>query len=431
MDGIGVFGGSYDGTTVQGNTIRYNLGSGVNINTFAAGGAFSGLQVGGGASGAGNTVTNNGLDGVLVNAGTYVLTAVQGNTIASNARNGVNFYAAFGEKLTGFALGGIGTGEGNTIQNNAASGLAASKGDYTTTSVVGNTISGNVTGISLADAQNLSIGGTSSTFQNTITSNTASGLVASGVLTATKIRGNAFSGNPLGVGLQDAQGVSFGTAETGGGNTVTGGTIGLRAAGNMSSSQVSGNVLTSQTTGMLLINTWGASSTQSFNVGGATATTGNGAGNYVVSSVNGLHAAGTMLHTAIAGNIFGSTGAGGSAMVLDNATYLTVGGSLATQSNTLTAASGNGLWAAGNLYQTGFYRNSLTASTYGAVLYGAQGFLFGSASVAALGNTVQNNKTGVLAVGNCSGSGVCSTIWKNNLRNLRNNAVGLTVYPKA
>jgi parallel beta-helix repeat protein len=430
LDGIGVFGGTYTGTTVQGNTIRYNLASGVNINTFAAGGAFGGLQVGGGAAGAGNTISSNGLDGVMLNAGVYVLTAVQGNTITSNGRHGVNFYAPFGEKLTGLALGGSGAGEGNTIQNNTASGLAASKGDYTLTTVAGNTISGNATGISLTDTRNLAIGGTIAAQKNTVSGNTTSGLFATGTLTATKVRGNAFSSNTLGVSLQDAQGLSLGTAEAGGGNAITGGTTGLRAVGNLSNSLVAGNTVTGQTTGIELVNATAVSG-QPFFVGGAATTVGNGVGNYVASTVHGLYAAGAMTNTTIGGNIFSASASGGNAMVLVNATGLTVGGSAAGIGNTLTAAQGNGLFATGLLTGTGFYRNTLTASTNGVVLSSARNFLFGVANNSALGNTVQYNKVGLFAVGTCTGSGVCYTTWLGNTRKISNTATGLVVFPTA
>ena len=429
FDGIGVFGGDYTGTAIRGNTIRFNRGNGVNINYLTEGKTFTGLLLGGG-TGAGNTISNNGLDGVQVNAGTYILTFVQGNTITSNARNGVNFNAFFGGNLTGLGLGGTGAGEGNTITNNVGSGLEATKGDYTLTTVAGNTISGNPNGITLTNTTNLAIGGTLAALKNTVSSNTTCGLFATGVLTGTKIRGNAFSSNPMGVSLQSAQGISFGTAETGGGNTITGGATGMRAVGDLSSSVVSGNAITGQTTGIQMINATGASSATPFFVGGAATKVGNGAGNYVASTVHGLYAAGTMTNTTIAGNIFSASSPGGNAMVLENATGLTVGGSTAGFGNTLTAAQGNGLWATGYSTGTGFYKNTLTASKTGAVLINATSFLFGVANNAALGNIVQYNQVGVRALGVSTGSGVCYTTWLGNTRKLVNTAKGLVVTPK-
>jgi hypothetical protein len=180
-----------------------------------------------------------------------------------------------------------------------------------------------------------------------------------------------------------------------------------------------------------MINATGASSATPFFVGGAATTVGNGAGNYVASTVHGLYAAGVMNHTTVAGNIFSASAAGGNAMVLENATGLTVGGSAAGTGNTLTAALGNGLWAAGHLVGSGFYKNTLTASRTGAVLINATNFLFGVANNAALGNIVQYNQVGVNALGNCTGSGVCYTTWFNNTRKMVNNAKGLVVFPKA
>ena len=118
-------------------------------------------------------------------------------------------------------------------------------------------------------------------------------------------------------------------------------------------------------------------------------------------------------------------------MVLINATGLTVGGSLASQGNTLTASGGNALYVAGHMAGSGFYRNTLTASVNGVVLNSARSFLFGIANNASLGNRVQYNKTGMRAVGHCTGSGVCYTTWFKNIRKVVNKSVGLIVFPKA
>lgn len=428
-DGIGVFGGTYTGTAVQGNTIQYNQNSGVNINPLAGGGAFTGLTLGGPASAGGNTINANGLDGVLVNAGVYSSTNVQGNTITANGRHGVNFSAPFGEKLTGLQLGGTTSNLGNTITNNAASGLAASKGDYTGTRVLGNTISTNKTGISLTNAQNLFIGGVATAFKNTIAGNTETGLLANGTLTGTMVRGNALTNNPIGVSLRDAQGLSVGTAETGGGNTVTGGTTGVQAVGKLSGSSINGNVITGLPTGIMLINAAGTA-TQPFFVGGATSQVGTGAGNYVVTTVRGMYAAGPLSYTTVAGNTFVASGTGGSGMVLDNATGLTVGGTTANLGNLLTASQGNGLWATGNLTGSGVYRNNITGSQYGVALVNARTLLVGAATNAALGNTIQYNRIGLFAAGNCAGSSVCYTTWYGNVRKVSNSATGLFVSPK-
>lgn len=431
-DGVGIFGGTYTNTAVQGNTIRYNQ-NGVSLNVRAGGDAFSGLLLGGdnaGSNTAVNTITQNSLDGVLVNAGVYSSTFIRGNTISSNGRNGVNFLATFGEKITGLQLGGSTSTLANTITGNAASGLAASKGDYSGTAVLGNTLRANRIGISLAGAQNLNIGGVATAFKNTIDGNAETGLFATGDLTGTMFQGNALTGNPVGVSLIDALGISIGSAAAGGGNTIAGGSTGVRAVGNVTGTTIAGNAITGQTTGIQLINASASSAALPFFVGGAASTVGNGAGNYVASTVHGIYAAGPLTNATVAGNIFSASAFGGNAMVLENATGLTVGGSTAGFGNTLTAARGNGLWAAGILTGSGFYKNTLTASQNGALLINARNFLFGVANNSALGNVVQYNQVGVRALGNCAGSGVCFTAWTGNVRKILNTATGLLVTPK-
>jgi hypothetical protein len=437
-DGIGVFGGTYTSTAVQGNTIQYNQNNGVNINPLAGGGAFSGLTLGGPASAGGNTINANGLDGVLVNGGAYTSTAVQGNTITGNGRHGINFSAPFGGKLTGFTVGGTSSNLGNTITGNTVSGLAASKGDYSRTHVLGNTIGSNANGISLIDVQNLTIGAPTegfdgvkiTDFKNTITSNTATGLLATGLLTGTTFRSNSLTSNSIGVSLRDAQGLAVGGTDAGGGNTITGGTAGVQAIGKLSNSRINGNVITGQSTGIILVNAAGTAA-QPFSVGGATSAVGTGAGNYVVSTVCGMYARGTLTSTTVAGNTFLASASGGSGMVLENATGLTVGGTTASLGNLLTATKGNGLWATGNLSGSGVYRNNIASSQYGIALVNARTLLVGATTNKALGNLVQYNKTGLFAAGNCAGSSVVYTTWVGNVRKVTNSATGLLVFPRA
>lgn len=429
-DGVGVFGGTYTGTSIQGNTIRYNQ-NGVSLNLRSGGGTLSGLSLGGANAGsltAGNTITANSLDGVLVNGGTYTGSTIRGNTISSNGRNGVNLLATFGGKINGLQVGGSTSNLANAITGNTAAGLAASGGDYTETSVVGNTIGTNRIGASLSATQNLFVGGTAVAFKNTLDSNTETGIFATGNLAGSLIRGNSLASNPVGVSLVDVQGLGLGT-ETGG-NTITGGATGVRAVGNLTGTTIAGNAITGQTTGIQLINAISTAAATPFFVGGVAPTVGTGIGNYVASTVHGLYAAGPMTNTTIAGNIFSASAYGGNAMVLENATGLTVGGSAAGVGNTLTASKGNALWAAGTLNGTGFYRNTLTASQNGALLINARNFLFGVANDSTLGNVVQYNQVGVRAVGNCTGTGVCYTSWVGNVRKLANTATGLIVFPK-
>jgi hypothetical protein len=429
-DGVGVFGGTYTNTVIQGNTIRYNQ-NGVSLNLRGGGGGLSGLALGGanaGSATAGNTITANSLDGVLVNGGNYTGSTIRGNTISSNGRNGVNLLATFGGKITGLQVGGSTAGFANSIKSNTAAGLAASAGDYSETAVIGNAIASNRIGAALSAAQNLNVGGTATAFKNTLDANAEAGILATGNMAGSLIRGNSLSANHVGVSLVDAQSLVLGA--DGSGNTINGGTTGVRAVGNLTGTTIAGNAITGQTTGIQLINAISTVATTPFFVGGAATTVGTGVGNYVASTVHGLYAAGPMTNATIAGNIFSASAFGGNAMVLENATGLTVGGSAPGVGNTLTAAKGNALWAAGTLDGSGFYRNTLTASQNGALLINARNFLFGVANDSTLGNVVQYNQVGVRALGNCTGTGVCYTSWVGNVRRLANTATGLIVFPK-
>ena len=434
LDGLVAFRGDYSGTVVQGNTITLNGGSGVNLSPLGYGLPFTGLLLGGGP-GAGNIIAKNGVDGVMVNAGVYAFTAVKGNTISDNRRSGVEFLVApYGLALTGFQLGGGTAWDGNTIRNNVVSGIEASKGDYTLTLVAGNTISGGKTGISLNDTTSLTVGGTTAALGNTITGTAEHGLRATGDLTGTRVLGNTFtiaSAGATGVSLTDVRGLAFGGASQGDGNKLTGGAVGLVATGNMAGTAVSGNVFTGQVMGIRLRDAVGSLDAQPFTIGGAADKVGSGVGNQINTVSLGLYATGNLAQTFIQGNRLTASGPRGNAMALENASRLTVGGTLASQGNTLSATQGNALSATGDLAGTVFYRNTVTGSQYGALLTRARNFLFGNRAAPALGNLVQSNRVGVRAFGVSTGSQVCWTTWSNNrIRLQRVSAPQLVVQPR-
>ena len=434
LDGLVVFRGDYSGTVVQGNTITLNGGSGVNLSPLGYGLPFTGLLLGGGL-GAGNIISKNTVDGVMVNAGVYAFTAVKGNTISDNGRSGVEFLVApYGLALTGFQLGGGTAWDGNTIRNNVVSGIEASKGDYTLTLVAGNTISGGKTGISLNDTTSLTVGGTTASLGNTITGTAEHGLRATGDLTGTRVLGNTFTtagAGATGVSLTDVRGLAIGGASQGDGNTLTGGAVGLVATGNMAGTSVSGNVFTGQVMGIRLRDAVGSLDAQPFTIGGAADKVGSGAGNQINAVSLGLYATGNLTQTFIRGNRLTASSPRGNAMALENASRLAVGGTLASHGNTLSATQGNALSATGDLTGTVFYRNTVTGSQYGALLTRARNFMFGNRAAPALGNLVQSNRVGVRAFGVSTGSQVCWTTWSNNLIRLQQvSAPQLVVFPR-
>ena len=123
--GIALAPGDYAGTTILANDILFSKLDGV-----VTAGSVASLTV------SGNTIRGGGSDGVQFGPGAYDGTSLVGNTIVGND--------AYGVHLTGGATGlGI---RGNTIgaagAPNAA-GVGVAGGDYTGTTIVGNTIQDN------------------------------------------------------------------------------------------------------------------------------------------------------------------------------------------------------------------------------------------------------------------------------------------------
>ena len=183
--------------------------------------------------------------------------------------------------------------------------------------------------------------------------------------------------------------------------------------------------------GIRLRDAVGSLDARPFTIGGAADKVGTGVGNQINAVSLGLYATGNLAQTFIQGNRLTASGPRGNAMALENASRLTVGGTLASQGNTLSATQGNALSATGDLAGTVFYRNTVTGSQYGALLTRARNFLFGNRASPALGNLVQSNRVGVRAFGVSTGSQVCWTKWSNNrIRLQRVSAPQLVVFPR-
>jgi hypothetical protein len=128
--GIGVGFGGVSGVVVEGNRIGTNA-----AGTAAIGNGLSGIStsfvaqtvIGGTAAGAGNLISGNGQNGVVLWYGTQS-TLVQGNRIGTNAAgsaalgNGQNGVAAL-DTLDGNVIGGTAAGAGNLISGNQGNGV--------------------------------------------------------------------------------------------------------------------------------------------------------------------------------------------------------------------------------------------------------------------------------------------------------------------
>ena len=174
-------------------------------------------------------------------SGNYIGTDVNGTAAIGNSQSGVSIAGADN------IVGGTTAGAGNLISGNSQEGVEISTSDATGNKVEGNLIGTNAagtsalangfTGVTILDASNNTVGGTTSSARNVISGNTQHGvLIQKSSASAT---GNRVEGNYIGTdinGTADVGNVLEGILITGGAtsNTVGGSTTG---AGNV----ISGN----------------------------------------------------------------------------------------------------------------------------------------------------------------------------------------------
>src|SRR5579884_324983 len=242
------------GNLISGNTIEgvYISGSsnqvlGNSIGTNAAGNAAlankvgividsSNNTVGGSSFGASNLISGNSNDGVLINgSGNQVL----GNSIGTNPAGNAAVANGSGIMIDGSSntVGGTSSGAGNLISGNTSDGVFISTGDNNQvlgnsigTNPAGNTALANKIGI-VIDGSSNTVGGTSSQARNLISGNSNDG-----VLLDVFGSDNQVMGNYIGTDATGAYAVanSVGVEIAGGSNTLGGTATG---AGNV----ISGN----------------------------------------------------------------------------------------------------------------------------------------------------------------------------------------------
>ena len=133
----------------------------------------------------GNTIDSNANQGVYVNGG---LVTFEGNTIDDNTQSAIEINVA-----AGVTIGGTAQGAGNTISTNPGGGIKIDATDTTPVLVLNNTISGNTGPGILILTSNNTIGGTAAGAANVIDSNTGAGvaLEEDGPPTGNMISGNS------------------------------------------------------------------------------------------------------------------------------------------------------------------------------------------------------------------------------------------------
>ena len=306
--------GNYIGTDVTGTAALGNSTQGVVI----LGGA-SNNTIGGTAAGAGNVISGNEAEGVLIRLSGTSGNQVQGNLIGTDA----NGTAALGNTLHGVLLeadatsnmiGGTAAGAGNVISGNDESGVRIDASDNNTvagnligTDANGTTDLGNTGhGVSIeGGATSNTVGGTADGAGNVVSGNNANGVrivaspanVVAGNLIGTDVTGTADLGNTLhGVLIEaDATSNMIGGTVTGAGNVVSGNDLTGLIIHASDDNTVAGNLIGTDANGTAdLGNTGHGVSIE----GGATSNTvggtADGAGNTIAFNANdGIAVTGT------------------------------------------------------------------------------------------------------------------------------------------
>ncbi len=233
--------GNYIGTDVFGTSAIGNATNGIRIS-----GAIN-TTVGGAATGAGNLISGNTTDGVIIEGTGATGNVLRGNTIGldvtrnndvGNSGDGVEIL-----QVAGNTIGGENTGEGNFIAGNNIYGVYINGTGSNNNVVQGNTVGMSFTGtprpqqtgvLIITGTGNL-VGGTTSGARNYIGGNSSIGV---GVAFAENntIQGNwiglGFGGlavaNVAGVYIQDAANNTIGGTAPGAGNVISGNQFGVR-----------------------------------------------------------------------------------------------------------------------------------------------------------------------------------------------------------
>ena len=380
--------GNYIGTNAAGTADLGNSGRGVTIA-----GASSNNTIGGTTAAARNIISGNDIDGAYITGNSATGNFVQGNYIGTDVTGqfdlGNDVFGVRLENSSGNTVGGTTAGAGNLISGNSGSnksdgaGLAiiASTGNTAANNLVqGNLIGTNATGtaalgnsnrggVSLENASNNTIGGTTAAARNIISGNNAltSGTPVSGHGVSVGGTNNSVIGNYIGTditGTVDLGNVQDGILVTGNNNTIGGTTAG---AGNVISGNDFLGIALSGGTGTVIVGNFiGTNAAGTGDLGNTsngvriTSSSGNTIGGTTASArniISGNDAAGIQITGATAKNNFvtgnyigtdvtGSVDLGNTTdgiLVTSGANNNTIGGTAAGAGNVISGNNRDGI----------------------------------------------------------------------------------------
>ena len=389
------------GNLVEGNLVGTDaagtgsLGNGIGVGIVSASNT-----IGGTATGAGNVISGNPNDGILIESSAATGNLVEGNFIGTNTVGGAAIANGDGVMIESGAsnnsIGGLtatpGTGAGNLISGDTGDGVEITDSGSTGNVIAGNLIGTDVTGtvavanaadgVEIAnDASGNTVGGTSAPARNVISGSDFAGVeidslasdnVVEGDYIGTDVTGDAALGNPVGV-LISSTGNTVGGTASGAGNVIVGndGTtnaydgyqvaisallsadqptqnviegnlIGLDASGQATAGATNGGVLLGSDDGSPTDNTVGGSTPAARNV-----ISGN-LGNGVEMEGVGDVVEGNYIGTDTTGTIAIGNGFAGDGINIINGSHNTVGGRAAGTGNVIGGNQGPGILANGS-----------------------------------------------------------------------------------
>jgi hypothetical protein len=403
--------------------------------------------IGGTATGARNVISGNSQAGVTIQGGPAMGNKVQGNFIGTDATGtfdvGNSAYGVF-ITATNNLTGGTSAGAGNTISGNNQDGVlifAGGTGNQVLGNFIGTNVSGTValannnTGVLMSDAPSNTIGGTSPGARNVISGNGfygvdvfsfgSTGNLVQGNIIGTNITGSAPLANSFdGVVIEDASGNTIGGVSSGARNIISGnsgsGQNGVRIA-SANGNQVLGNFIGTNVDGTVGLGNGGngvlIDNSNNNTIGGTAAGAGNVIsgnltrgveiiksgvnpptlnqvlGNFIGTDVNGIAKIPNLTGVRIVGN--------------DN----TIGGAAAGARNVISGNSANGIWL-----DTGAMNNHVLGNIIGRdvngtgahnlgngvgiLIFGSSGNNIGGTAAGEANLIASNNNAGIEIFGN-------------------------------
>jgi hypothetical protein len=311
-----------------------------------------------------------------------------GSTIRNFGGHGIVLDSVKGSSLAGFLVG-----------DNAAGGALAT-GDLAGTVISGSFFKGNPTGVLLSSARGLTIGK-----GNYLMDGTSSGLAAYGDSKGSVVTGSVFYNNAMGILLSNATDLTI-DASSGMPNSILSNTaIGIAVSGACSGTSITGVSASGNPTGILL------SAAQGVTVGN---------GNYFVNGTSsGLAAYGDSAGSVMTGSVFHGNGIG---MIVSGATSLAINASGGTP-NALVSNTHYGIFVDGSCDGSEVSGNTIAFNSAGVVLSGARNLTVDGGNYIGL-----NTNTGVFVTGDSSGTKLEGNVIDRNATGLlMSAAAGLTV----